>query len=152
MNAYSNVTAIAAEAAQQVQQVEQEGQAEPWPCSDSPFLAVCTSLDANAQAQLLAVCVLALAVIVCVLCVISCLLAVLVHKLSTLWVKSLIRPIAVAPTADPVTDDPRKALLRETKSSLRSSEKAQGKKKKASFAEEGSTSCAALRDVDEEDL
>ena len=78
----------------------------------------------------------------------------LVHKLSSLWVKSLIRPIAVAATPEPITDDPRKALLQETKSSLRdpSSSKTEGKKKKTSFADEDGTSCAAARDVDEEDL
>lgn len=154
MNTSSNVTAIAAEAVQQavqqVEQVEQGEEGEMWPCSDSPFLVVCTALEVDTQIRLLSVCVLALAVIVCALCVISCLLTVMVHKLSNLWVKSLIRPVAVAAT-DPVSDDPRKALLQETKSSLRSSEKAQGKKKKTSFAEEG-TSCAATRDVDEEDL
>jgi len=160
MNASSNVniTAIAAEAVQQVvQPVEQSGEAEVWPCEDSPFSVVCSALEANTQIRLLTVCVFTLAVIVCVLCILSCLLAVLVHKLSSLWVRSLIRPIAVAATTEPITDDPRKALLQETKSSLRdpsSSSKAEGKKKKrASFAEEeDGTSCAAARDVDEEDL
>ena len=117
---------------------------------------VCSALEANTQIRLLTVCVFTLAVIVCVLCMLSCLLAVLVHKLSSLWVKSLIRPIAVAATTEPITDDPRKALLQETKSSMRdpASSKAEGKKKKkASFAdEEDGTSCAAARDVDEEDL
>jgi hypothetical protein len=156
MNVSSNITAIAAEAVQQVEQVEQEEEGELWPCSDSPFLVVCTALETNTQIRLLSVCVLALAAIVCVLCVLSCLLAALVHKLSNVWVKSLIRPIAVAATTEPVTDDPRKALLQETKSSLRdptNSSKAEGKKKKkASFAEEDGTSCATTRDVDEEDL
>ena len=161
MNASSNVSAIAAELVEEVaqraaQQAEQEEEGEAWPCSDSPFLVVCTALETNAQIRLLSVCVLALAVIVCVLCMLSCLLVVLVHKLSNLWVKSLIRPIAVPATTEPVTDDPRKALLQETKSSLRdpTSSKAEGKKKKkASFAEEDDgTSCAAARDVDEEDL
>jgi len=155
MNASSNVTATVAEAVQQVEQVEegeQGEQGELWPCEASPFLVVCNALEANTQIRLLTVCVFTLAVIVCVTCMLSCLLAVLVHKLSNLWVKSLIRPIAVAANTEAVSDDPRKALLQETKSSLRdpSSSKAEGKKKKTSFSED--TSCAPVRDVDEEDL
>jgi hypothetical protein len=152
MNASSNVTATVAEAVQQVEQVEEGEEGELWPCSGSPFLVVCTALEANTQIRLLSVCVLALTVIACVLCLTSCLLTVMVHKLSNLWVKSLIRPIAVAATTEAVSDDPCKALLQETKSSLRdpSISKAEGKKKKTSFAED--TSCAPVRDVDEEDL
>jgi hypothetical protein len=153
MNASSNVTATVAEAVQQVEQVEDGEQGELWPCEASPFLVVCNALEANTQIRLLTVCVFTLAVIVCVTCTLSCLLAVLVHKLSNLWVKSLIRPIAVAATTEPITDDPRKALLQETKSSLRDpSSNAEGKKKKkkTSFSED--TSCAPARDIDEEDL
>ena len=86
---------------------------------------------------------------VCALVVMVMVMATLIHKLSTVWIRSLIRP---APTTEP-SDDPRKGLLQEEpKSSLRgTSDKAEGKKKKkASFAED--TSCAPARDVDEEDL
>jgi len=102
----------------------------------------------NTEDRFLVLIVVSLAVIAFALCVLACMLTVLVHKLSTIWVKSLLRP---APTAEP-SDDPRKGLLHETKSSLRgsSSDKAEGKKKKTSFSED--TSCAAPRDVDEEDL
>ena len=99
--------------------------------------------------RFLALVILSLACVVFVLCVLVCMLTVLVHKLSTIWVKALVRPAA---QTEP-SDDPRKGLLQETKSSLRdtsASAKAEGKKKKTSFAED--TSCAAPRDVDEEDL
>ena len=102
-------------------------------------------------------------------------LTALVHKLSLLWVRTFVRPAPV-PTMEP-SDDPRKGLLRETKSCLRvpsdsngggrdndndddeeqggggGSTNAEGKKrkkKKASFSED--TSCATQRDTDEEDL
>ena len=95
----------------------------------------------------LAVVLLALAVIACALCCITCILTVLVHKLSALWVKALVRPTPVESEAS----EARKGLLQDVKSSLATpSSKAEGKKKKASFAED--TSCAAPRDVDEEDL
>ena len=127
-NVSSNVTATVAEAVQQFEQVEEGVEGEPWPCSGSPFLAVCSALDVNAQILRGFLCVLALMVIACVLYPTSCL-----------------------PT-EAVSDDPRKALLQETTSSLRdpSSSKAEGKKKKTSFAED--TSCAPVSDVDEEDL
>lgn len=114
----------------------------------------CVRGPLGTEDRFLVLVVVALAVITFALCVLACMLTVLVHKLSTIWVKALVRP--AAPTTEP-SDDPRKGLLQETKSSLRgsasasASDKAEGKKKKkASFAED--TSCAAPRDVDEEDL
>lgn len=96
---------------------------------------------------------IALVCAVCALCVLVVLLTALVHKLSTLWVKALVRPTA---NAEP-SDDPRKGLLHETKSCLRdasasgsSGDNEGKKKKKASFSED--TSCAAPRDADEEEL
>jgi len=112
----------------------------------------CPSTGLNIEERFLAVLSIALACAVCALCVLVMLLTALVHKLSTLWVKALVRP---ATNAEP-SDDPRKGLLHETKSCLRdtsesSNSNAEGKKKKkTSFTED--TSCAAPRDVDEEDL
>jgi hypothetical protein len=110
----------------------------------------CVRSPLGTEDRFLVLVVIALAVIAFALCMLACMLTVLVHKLSTIWVRSLTRP--VAPTEP--SDDPRKGLLHDTKSSLRdasASDKAEGKKKKkASFAED--TSCAAPRDVDEEDL
>ncbi len=120
----------------------------PSPCSGTYFPDEdCVPAAMTNETRFLAVVVLALAVIACVLCMLACMLTVLVHKLSVIWVKSVLRPAA----STELSDDPRKGLLQETKSSLRSSEKPEGKKKKASFADEG-TSCATTRDVDEEDL
>ena len=109
----------------------------------------CVRGPLGTEDRFLVLVVVALAVIAFALCVLACMLTVLVHKLSTIWVKALVRPAA---QTEP-SDDPRKGLLQETKSSLRdtsASAKAEGKKKKTSFAED--TSCAAPRDVDEEDL
>ena len=109
----------------------------------------CVRGPLGTEDRFLVLVVVALAVITFALCVLACMLTVLVHKLSTIWVKALVRPAA---QTEP-SDDPRKGLLQETKSSLRdtsASAKAEGKKKKTSFAED--TSCAAPRDVDEEDL
>lgn len=108
----------------------------------------CVRSPLDTEDRFLVLVVIALAVIAFALCMLACMLTVLVHKLSTIWVKSMLRP---APTTEP-SDDPRKGLLHETKSSMRdaASAKAEGKKKKASFSED--TSCAAPRDVDEEDL
>jgi len=108
----------------------------------------CPRSPLNTEDRFLVLLVVSLAAIAFALCVLACMLTVLVHKLSTIWVKSMMRPAA---TTEP-SDDPRKGLLQETKSSMRSasSDKAEGKKKKASFVED--TSCAAPRDVDEEDL
>ena len=112
----------------------------PEDCERSPLVPT--------EDRFLVLVVVSLAVIAFALCVLACMLSVLVHKLSTIWVKSMMRPAA---TTEP-SDDPRKGLLQETKSSLRDTtqSKAEGKKKKASFAED--TSCAPPRDVDEEDL
>ena len=119
------------------------------PCGGVFFPEDCTPVKFWAtEDRFLVLLVVSLAVIAFALCVLACMLSVLVHKLSTIWVKSMMRSAA---TTEP-SDDPRKGLLQETKSSMRdaSSDKAEGKKKKASFAED--TSCAAPRDVDEEDL
>ena len=71
---------------------------------------------AQIEERFLAVLSIALACAVCALCVLVMLLTALVHKLSTLWVKALVRPAA---STEP-SDDPRKGLLQEeTKSCLR---------------------------------
>jgi len=112
----------------------------------------CPQTGLNIEERFLAVLSIALACAVCALCVLVVLLTALVHKLSTLWVKALVRP---ATNAEP-SDDPRKGLLHETKSCLRGASESGGnddgkkKKKKTSFTDD--TSCAAPRDVDEEDL
>mgnify|MGYP006167061957 CR=1 FL=1 len=120
----------------------------PPPCTGTGFPdGDCFPVEMSKEARFLAVTVPALAVITCVLCILACMLTVLVHKLSAMWAKLALRPaVSVEPC-----DDPRKGLLQDAKSSLRSSDKAEGKKKKASFADEN-TSCAPARDVDEEDL
>jgi len=116
------------------------------------FTHGCPSTGLKIEERFLAVLSIALACAVCALCVLVMLLTALVHKLSTLWVKALVRPAA---STEP-SDDPRKGLLQETKSCLRdasaSDDNNEGKKKKkkTSFSED--TSCAAPRDVDEEDL
>ena len=118
------------------------------PCTGTGFSdGDCFPVEMINETRFLAVTVLALAVITCVLCILTCMLTVLVHKLSVMWVKLALRPAVSAESSD----DPRKGLLQETKSSLRSSDKAEGKKKKTSFAD-ANTSCAPARDVDEEDL
>ena len=99
------------------------------------------------EERFLAIMSIMLACAVCALIVLVMVMAALIHKLSVVWIKSLARPAQTEPS-----DDPRKGLLQETKSSLRSATltKAEGKKKKTSFSED--TSCAPARDVDEEDL
>ena len=145
MNATGNVTEAMIHAVEVPQTLPP---APPLPCSGTYFPDQdCVPAAMANETRFLAVVALALAVIACVLCMLACMLTVLVHKLSIIWVKSVLRPAA---STEP-SDDPRKGLLHETKSSLRSSEKPEGKKKRASFADEG-TSCATTRDVDEEDL
>lgn len=121
-----------------------------FPDADAPG---CVPSGLNIEERFLAVLSIALVCAVCALCVLVVLLTALVHKLSTLWVKALVRPTA---NAEP-SDDPRKGLLHETKSCLRdasasgsSGDNEGKKKKKASFSED--TSCAAPRDADEEEL
>jgi|SaaInlV_125m_DNA_1040241.scaffolds.fasta_scaffold39099_3 hypothetical protein len=130
----------------------------PPPSSPHPFYQ-CSSFfsdydcDTDTLANekwFLAVMSIILACSVCALIVLTMVMAALIQRLSTVWIKSLVRPAQTEPS-----DDPRKGLLQETKSSLRSasseSSNAEGKKKKkTSFA--AGTSCAAPRDVDEEDL
>ena len=143
MNASENVTDVTIAP-------ERLPPAPPLPCSGTYFPDQdCVPAAMTNETRFLAFVVLALAVIACVLCLLACMLTVLVHKLSVIWVKSLVRP----PASTEPSDDPSKALLQETKSSLRDPEKPEGKKKKkTSFAEDEGTSCAATRDVDEEDL
>ncbi len=117
----------------------------PLPCDDLLPGADCLPRALSNEQRFLGVLSIVLACAVCALYVLVMVLVVLVHKLSSLWIKSLVRPA-------PDPNDPRKGLLQETKSSLRgaSDSKPEGKKKKATFTED--TSCAPTRDVDEEDL
>jgi|SaaInlV_125m_DNA_1040241.scaffolds.fasta_scaffold07926_4 hypothetical protein len=119
----------------------------PLPCSATFNPLACASEGLDAERSFLVIVILALACAVCALCVLVGILAVLVSKLSNIWLKALARPATTEPS-----DDPRNGLLQETKSSFATtSSKAEGKKKKkTSFAAD--TSCAAARDVDEEDL
>lgn len=117
------------------------------PCSGSFNPFDCNDGTIVDEDRYLAIVILALATIACVLCVLVCMLTVLVHKLLAIWVKALVRPTPVETEAS----EARKGLLQDVKSSLATpSSKAEGKKKKASFSED--TSCAAPRDIDEEDL
>lgn len=125
----------------------------PLPCDDWFPGNHCLVQVLTNQERFLAVMSIILACAVCALIVLVMVMSALIHKLSVVWLKSLTRP----PAQTEPSDDPRKGLLHETKSSLRdasdssSSSKTEGKKKKkASFAED--TSCAPPRDVDEEDL
>lgn len=147
MNASTNLSA-AASPSPLLPSPEQPEPLPQEPCNGAFFPEDCARGPFGTEDSFLVLIVISLAVIAFALCVLACMLSVLVHKLSTIWVKSMMRPAA---TTEP-SDDPRKGLLQETKSSMRdaSSDKAEGKKKKASFAED--TSCAAPRDVDEEDL
>ena len=71
------------------------GTFNPFDCNDG------TVVDED---RYLAILILALGTIACALCCITCILTVLVHKLSTIWVKSMMRSVA---TTEP-SDDPRK--------------------------------------------
>lgn len=116
------------------------------PCGTtfSPF--GCMQLDA--EHRVLAVVILALACAVLSLCVLACMLALLVHKISTTLMRAALGNNA-AQEGDP--NDARKGLLgTRLRSSFSSKGKGDGKKKKASFVED--TSCAAPRDLDEEEL
>lgn len=119
----------------------------PSPCDDFYPGGHCLSEMLSDEERFLAVMSIILACAVCAMIVLVMVMATLIHKLSAVWIKSLTRPAQTEPS-----DDPRKGLLQETKSSLRDTtqSKADGKKKKTSFSED--TSCAATRDVDEEDL
>ena len=125
-----------------------ENATEQEPCSTfNPF--DCATAQLDAEHQFLALVIVALAIATCVLCLLVCVLSLLVHKISAIWMAAALGKVG---TADP-TDNPRKGLLGDAiKSSFSASSKgkADSKKKKASFAED--TSCAAPRDVDEEDL
>ena len=117
------------------------------PCSTfNPFDCVSEQLDA--EHQFLALVIVALAIAVCVLCLLICILTLVVHKISVLWMSTAFGK--AIEKSDP--NDARKGLLgNAVKSSFASRDKSGAKKdKKASFAED--TSCAAPRDVDEEDL
>jgi hypothetical protein len=118
------------------------------PCSGgfSPF--DCATGEFDAEHRFLAIAILSLAVTACSLYVLVCVLALLVHKVGAIWTR------AALGKADQQSDpnDARRGLLGEgaRKSSFSTSSKAEGKKKRASFAED--TSCAPTRDVDEEEL
>tara|TARA_B100000767_G_scaffold17551_1_gene16176 strand:+ start:27 stop:389 length:363 start_codon:yes stop_codon:yes gene_type:complete len=101
----------------------------------------CAADELNDQDRYLALVVLALACAVVSLCVLILVLAVLVHKLSAIWVATLLK------TAEAESNDASKGLLHGIRSSFRPKDK---QKKKTTFAED--TSCAAPRDIDEEDL
>ena len=145
------------------------------PCNTVFPGTTCLTEAVYREERFLAVMCIALACSLCALFVLATVLTALVHKLSLLWVRTFVRPAPV-PTMEP-SDDPRKGLLRETKSCLRVPSDSNGggrdndddddeeegggggstntegkkrKKKKASFSED--TSCATPRDTDEEDL
>ena len=145
------------------------------PCNTVFPGTTCLTETVYREERFLAVMCIALACSLCALFVLATVLTALVHKLSLLWVRTFVRPAPV-PTMEP-SDDPRKGLLRETKSCLRVPSDSNGggrdndndddeeqgggggstntegkkrKKKKASFSED--TSCATQRDTDEEDL
>lgn len=102
----------------------------------------------DAEHRVLAFVILALACAVLSLCVLACVLTLLVHKISATLMRAALGNKA-AQEGDP--NDARKGLLgTRLRSSFSSKGKGDGKKKKASFVED--TSCAAPRDVDEEDL
>ena len=118
--------------------------AAPCGATFSPF--GCVQWDA--EQRVLAVVILALACAVLSLCVLACVLTLLVHKISATLMRAALGNNA-AQEGDP--NDARKELLgTRLRSSFSSKGKGDGKKKKASFVED--TSCAAPRDVDEEDL
>ena len=118
--------------------------AAPCGATFSPF--ECVQWDA--EHRVLAVVILALACAVLSLCVLACVLTLLVHKISATLMRAALGNNA-AQEGDP--NDARKELLgTRLRSSFSSKGKGDGKKKKASFVED--TSCAAPRDVDEEDL
>ena len=119
----------------------------PPPCDDFYPGGHCLPEMLSNEERFLAIMSIILACAVCALIVLVMVMSALIHKLSVVWIKSLTRQAQTEPS-----DDPRKGLLQETKSSLRDTtqSKAEGKKKKTSFSED--TSCAPARDVDEEDL
>ncbi len=118
------------------------GTFNPWDCMMADQF--------DTEHRFLAVVILALACAVLSLCVLVCVLTLLVHKMSATWMKLVLGK--AVDQGDPNGDEnPRKGLLGDAvKSSFSSKGKTEGKKKKASFAED--TSCAPPRDVDEEDL
>lgn len=160
-NASLNATAVASSSSSPLAQLllppppsAPPSPSTPLPCDDWFPGNHCLVQVLNNEERFLAVMSIILACAVCALIVLVMVMSALIHKLSVAWIKSLTRP----PAQTEPSDDPRKGLLHETKSSLRdtsasssSSSKAEGKKKKkTSFAED--TSCAPPRDVDEEDL
>ena len=104
----------------------------------------CSPGEIDDEDRFLALVIVALACAVCALCALVLVLSILVHKVSSVWLAMVTR------RAEADTSEARKGLLHGVKSSFASSDKAGGKKKKASFVED--TSCAPPRDVDEEDL
>lgn len=121
------------------------------PCSGTfnPFECMAGQLDT--EHQFLALIILALSCALCVLCALVCVLTMLVHKISAVWMSAAFGKVIDKEDSN----DARKGLLgggtvKSSFSSASARTKAEGKKKKASFAED--TSCAPPRDIDEEDL
>ena len=105
----------------------------------------CAPGELSSEDRFLALVIIALACALCTLCVLVFALTIIVYKLGVIWT------IAIAKLSEQETGDAHTGLLGGIRSSFSSREKSAAKKgKKASFSED--TSCAATRDVDEEDL
>ena len=103
----------------------------------------CAPGELSTEDRFLALVIIALACAICALCVLVFALTVIVFKLGTIWTA------AIAKLSDQETGDAHTGLLGAgIKSSFSSRKK--GTAKKASFVDD--TSCATVRDIDEEDL
>tara|TARA_B110000211_G_scaffold137565_1_gene157344 strand:+ start:621 stop:995 length:375 start_codon:yes stop_codon:yes gene_type:complete len=103
----------------------------------------CAPGELSTEDRFLALVIIALACAICALCFLVFALVVIVFKLGTIWTA------AIAKLSDQETGDAHTGLLGAgIKSSFSSRKK--GTAKKASFVDD--TSCATVRDVDEEDL
>ena len=103
----------------------------------------CAPGELSTEDRFLALVIIALACAICALCFLVFALVVIVFKLGTIWTA------AIAKLSDQETGDAHTGLLGAgIKSSFSSRKK--GTAKKASFIDD--TSCATVRDVDEEDL
>ena len=103
----------------------------------------CAPGELSTEDRFLALVIIALACALCALCVLVFALTVIVFKLGTIWTA------AIAKLSDQETGDAHTGLLGAgIKSSFSSRKK--GTAKKASFIDD--TSCATVRDIDEEDL
>ena len=107
----------------------------------------CAPGELSTEDRFLALVIIALACAICALCFLVFALTVIVFKLGTIWTAA----IAKLSEDSASSGDAHTGLLGGIRSSFSSREKSAAKKgKKASFSED--TSCAAARDVDEEDL